>query len=135
MSLAERWHCLGHLDWDQLPLSGIRCQCCITQPPLFITSHKIFHYASCAAVLVGSMVMVTIVSELTESFRSSGYLGLCPEEHFHPYCFFLVLQWLCSILFQFRSLLPWEISCNYSLFPPESPRVSFEFYGKHEQLP
>lgn len=79
----------------------------------------------CAAVLVGSIVMVTIVLEFTESFRSSGYLDLCPEEHFHLYCFFLVVQWFCCILFQFRSLFPWEVSCNYSLLPPKSPYVSF----------
>lgn len=53
------------------------------------------------AVLVGSTVTVTIVSELTKSFRTSGYLGSCPEEHFRPCCCYcsLVLQWLCWILF------------------------------------
>lgn len=53
------------------------------------------------AVLVGSTVTVTIVSELTKSFRSSGYLGSCPEEYFRPCCCYcsLVLEWLRWILF------------------------------------
>lgn len=125
MSLAERWHCS-----NQLPFSSIRYQCWITQPSLFITSQRIFHYVCCREHGDGDYCV-----ELTESFRSSGYLGLCPKEHFHPYCFFLLVQWFCWILFQFRSLFPWEISYKCSLLPPESPSVSFEFYGKHEQLP
>lgn len=92
----------------------------------------------CTAVLVGNTVTVTIASELTKSFRSSGYLGLCPQDHFHPCCCCcsLVLPRLCWSLFTVQVPVPWG---NRLQFPfassQDSPCMSFELYRKYEQLP